>query len=144
MRLNRDQSSFGNFRVATRSSHSSSPPARATFVVERIRRAYFPSLARSVVSVISPTPSNDHEERSSILSSTRESNTFLLSQRNSAPSSECARMGMFGSVSCALRDEARQSKNSTAARLNCSALVRLENRSDLFRMNFPVSERVAN
>ena len=51
---------------------------------------------------------------------------------------------MAGSVSWALRDEAKQSESSTAAKLICSSLVRLENRLDLIRMNLPVSEWVGN
>jgi hypothetical protein len=50
-------------------------------------------------------------------------------------------MGMLGSVSCAPRHGARQSDNSTAAKLYWSDFVRQENRLDPFRMSFPDSER---
>src|SRR5579864_1595151 len=86
MRLYRPQSSPGNFLVAKRSSHSPLPSTWATLVVERIRSECLPSLTWTSVNVISPAPVNDQLERSSMLSSTRESSTFLFSHRDSAPS----------------------------------------------------------
>jgi hypothetical protein len=46
-------------------------------------------------------------------------------------------MGMLGGVSCALPGEARQSRNSIAAALNCSAQVPLEDLSNLIGIKFP-------
>src|SRR5579859_5871997 len=108
MRLYRLQSSPGNFLVATRSCHSPLPSTWATLVVERIRSECRPSLARTSVKVISPAPAKDQVERSSMLSSRRESRTFLFSQRNSAPSSYLACMGMPAAACCAMRDPPKQ------------------------------------
>src|SRR5258708_40046130 len=123
MRLNRPQSSPGNFLVATRSSHSPLPSTWATFVVERIRSECRPSLAWTSVNVISPAPVNDQVERSSMLSSTRESRTFLFSHRNSAPSSYLACMGISGAICCAVRDTPKQKMLRTVVMLNRRALL---------------------
>src|SRR5216684_105553 len=108
MRLYRLQSSPGTFLVATRSSHSPLPSTWATLVVERIRSECRPSLTWTSVNVISPRPANDQVKRSSMLSSTRESRTFLFSQRNSAPSSSLACMGISGTICCAVREVPRE------------------------------------
>src|SRR5260370_14742826 len=123
MRLYRPQSSPGNFLVATRSSHSPLPSTWATLVVERIRSACRPSLARTSVRVISPAPVNDQVERSSIPSSTRESRTFLFSHRNSAPSSYVACMGISGAICCAARDMQKQKMLKTLVMLHWHALL---------------------
>src|ERR1700730_4572836 len=123
MRLYRPQSSPGNFLVPTRSSHSPLPSTWATLVVERIRSECRPALAWTSVNVISPAPANDQLERSSILSSARESRTFLFSQRNSAPSSYFARIGISGAICCAMRDTLKQKILRRAVTLTWRALV---------------------
>src|ERR1700756_2139844 len=108
MRLYRLQSSPENFLVAKRSSHSPLPSTWATFVVERIRSECWPSLTWASVNVISPAPVKDQLLRSSMLSSARESSTFLFSHRDSAPSSYFACIGISGTVCCARGIAAKQ------------------------------------
>src|SRR5258708_25138759 len=122
MRLYRLQSSPGTFLVATRSSHSPLPSTWATLVAERIRSECRPSLTWTSVNVISPRPANDQVKRSSMLSSTRKSRTFLFSQRNSAPSSYLACMGISGTICCAVRDAPRQKILRLVATLNHTVL----------------------
>src|SRR5579862_5353297 len=86
MRLYLLQSSEGNLRVAMRSSHSWLPSAWATLEVDRILSECWPSFLYASESAISPSPLKDQCESSSMLSSRRESSTFLFSQRYSAPS----------------------------------------------------------
>src|ERR1700686_31728 len=77
-----------------------------------------PSFARVSLNVISPAPVNDQEERSSMLSSTRESRTFLFSHRNSAPSSNLACIGISGTFCCAARNTCKHSMLAMAAMQN--------------------------
>src|SRR6266851_888624 len=123
MRLYWLQSSPGNLLVATRSSHSPPPSTWATLVVERIRSERRPSLIWTSVNVISPAPVNDQVERPSMLSSTRESRTFLFSHRNSAPSSYLACIGISGPICCAMRDTPKQKMLRTVVMLNRPALL---------------------
>src|SRR5580704_4275460 len=101
MRLYRLQSSEGNFRLATRSSHSPAPPTSPRFCFDRMRRECAPSFTGESASAMSPSPANDHVDASSMESSTRESSTFFCSQRASAPSSYIGCIGIFGASCCA-------------------------------------------
>src|SRR6202051_3424015 len=138
MRLYGLQSSPGNFLVATRSSHSPPPSTWATLVVERMRNECRPSLARTSVKVISPAPANDHADRSSMLSSTRESRTFLFSHRNSAPSSYLACIGISGTICCAARDTPKQKMLRIVLKLNRRALLEQSLHLELISMIGPL------
>jgi hypothetical protein len=50
-------------------------------------------------------------------------------------------MGMMGSSCCAIRQGVRQIENRIEMKMNWRVFVRQQDRSDPFRMNFPVSER---
>src|ERR1700733_14664326 len=106
MRLNLPQLSPAILRVAPRSSHSPLPSTWEILESEGIRTTVFGavsvvvhgSLARASTNVISPEPANDHDDRFSISSSSRESRTFLCNQRYSAPSSYRGTIGMVRAV----------------------------------------------
>src|SRR5580700_4404001 len=67
---------------------------------------------------MSPVPVNDQVESPSMLSSTRESRTFLFSHRNSAPSSYRACIGISGTICCAARDTPKQETLRNVVMLN--------------------------
>ena len=58
-----------------------------------------------------------------MLSRTRESSTFLFNQRNSAPSSYLACMGITGATCCAVRDTPNQKMQRNVVMLNRHALL---------------------
>src|ERR1035437_2908704 len=138
MRLYRLQSSPGNFLVATRSSHSPLPSTWATLVLERIRSECWPSLTSTSVNAISPAPVNDQVESPSMLSSTRESRTFLFSHRKSAPSSYLACIGISGTICCAARDTPKQKMLRNVVMPNRRALLAHLLHLDLISMIGPL------